>query len=159
MKRSLRVLAVLLALAATACRAPAPEKSAAPALPQVKILLPDGKEISAEVADTEETRERGLMFRTAMAPDTGMLFVFDRQEGLQFWMKNTLIDLDMVWLDAEKRITVVHSDVPRSRLDTPEDQLARRAGLGLYVLELAAGEARRHNLQKGQTLHFAVPGA
>ncbi|OGR60541.1 MAG: hypothetical protein A2X36_09965 [Elusimicrobia bacterium GWA2_69_24] len=157
--RALSVLAVLLALAAAACRAPAPEPQPAtpPPLTQVKILLPDGKEIAAEVADTPEARERGLMFRTAMAPDTGMLFVFDKEEGLQFWMKNTLIDLDMVWLDAQKKITVVHADVPRSRLDTPEERLARRAGLGLYVLELAAGEARRHNLQKGQVLHFAVP--
>lgn len=156
MRKLLSALTVLLCLA---CRAPAPEPQSPAPLPlaQVKILLPDGKEVLAEVADTPEARERGLMLRTAMAPDTGMLFIFDKQEGLQFWMKNTLIDLDMIWLDAEKRITVVHADVPRSRLDTPEDQLARRAGFGLYVLELAAGEARRHGLQKGQTLHFAVP--
>jgi uncharacterized membrane protein (UPF0127 family) len=123
-------------------------------LPTVELAFPDGETIRVDVADDSAEREKGLMFRTELAPDYGMLFVFDREGPLEFWMKNTLVDLDMVFIDAQKRITVVHEWVPRSRLDTPESQLARRAGLARYVLELPAGAAARRGLKPGQTLRF-----
>lgn len=125
-------------------------------LPQAPLTFPDGRTIQVDVAATPLQREVGLMHRVRLPKDYGMLFVFPQEGGLQFWMKNTLVDLDMVFLDRERRITEVHRRVPRSRPDTPEDKLARRSGLAQYVLELPAGAASRHKLRRGQRLEFRV---
>jgi len=71
-----------------------------------------------------------------------------------FWMKNTFVDLDMIFLDGTKSITVVHHDVPRSKPGDSDESLARRRGSGRYVLELPAGAARRHGLKAGHQLLF-----
>lgn len=94
------------------------------------------------------------MFRTQLADDAGMLFYFGRQTVQTFWMKNTFIDLDMVFIGRDKKITVIHADVPRSMTDTPENFLARRAGSAKYVLELPAGAAKRFGLAQGDELRF-----
>ena len=127
-------------------------------LPGVQLILPDRAVIFAEVADTPENREIGLMFRKELPKDYGMLFVFPQEQALQFWMKNTLVDLDMVWISADKKITGIHRDVPKSRADTPDEAVARRMGAGKYVLELPAGAALRHRLQVGDRLQFEWKG-
>ncbi|MEK9143978.1 MAG: DUF192 domain-containing protein, partial [Elusimicrobiota bacterium] len=63
--------------------------------------------------------------------------------------------LDMIWLDRERRVTGVHPEVPASREDTAEAELARRTGTGKFVLELAAGEAARRGLKPGARLEFS----
>jgi len=83
-----------------------------------------------------------------------MLFVFPQEQALQFWMKNTLADLDMVWISPDKKVTGIHRDVPKSRADTPDEAVARRMGTGKYVLELPAGAALRHKLKVGDNLQF-----
>jgi len=123
-------------------------------LPTAELTFPGGETIRVDVAGDALAREKGLMFRTELVPEYGMLFVFESEGPLQFWMKNTLVDLDMVFLDDEKRITVVHERVPRSRLDTPDSEVARRSGQARYVLELPAGAAARRRLKAGQTLRF-----
>lgn len=133
---------------------PGPGEGPQTGLPVRELAFPDGSAISVDVAETPATRQKGLMYRTALAPDYGMLFVFEAESVIQFWMKNTLVDLDMVFIDKDKRITVVHRDVPRSRLDTPESEVARRSGLARYVLELPAGAAARRGLKAGQALRF-----
>ena len=129
---------------------------AAAALPTAPLTFPDGKTITVEVAATPRDRERGLMDRVKLARDYGMLFVFPTEQPLQFWMKNTWVSLDMVFIDKALRITEVHRNVPRSFPDTPEEKLARRGGLGQYVLEVPAGAAKRRGLKKGQRLKFSV---
>jgi len=87
---------------AGACRqAPAPAAEALPARVRVTIASPSGRSatVEAEVARTPEELERGLMFRERLAPGTGMLFVFPETAERGFWMKNTLIPLDMVFVD------------------------------------------------------------
>jgi len=69
-------------------------------------------------------------------------------------MKNTFVDLDMVFIDAEKTITGIHAGVPKSEEDTPEHLIATRGGYGKFVLELPAGAAKRYGLEVGQTLKF-----
>ncbi|HVE13927.1 MAG TPA: DUF192 domain-containing protein [Elusimicrobiota bacterium] len=153
-------------LLAAACKGPAPDSPAAPqaAAPSVVVGarlrrlplgFPNGSRISVEVAEDERSRELGLMFRTVLEPDYGMLFVFPDEQELQFWMKNTFVDLDMLFIGADRRITVVHANVPRSRPDTSDQAVARRGGRGRYVLELAAGEAKRRGLRAGDLLDFA----
>ena len=94
------------------------------------------------------------MFRTELADDAGMLFYFGRQTVQTFWMKNTFIDLDMVFIGGDKKITVIHADVPRSPKDMTEEDVARRTGSAKYVLELPAGAAKRFGLTKGGGLRF-----
>jgi len=158
-----RLLPAVLALLVSACRSDAPPAPAAPvsgpgglaqALPTRRLAFPDGGAISVEVADTPEARERGLMFRTELPPEYGMLFVFAEEQVLQFWMKNTLVSLDMVFIDRSKRVTLVHENVPASARETPEDLVARRSGRGMYVLELPAGAAGRRRLKPGDVMVF-----
>lgn len=152
------LLVLISALTITGCtRRPGPlPDHAGGSLPVSTLVFPDGKSISVELAMTPKDREYGLMNRTSLPPDYGMLFVFPREQAMQFWMKNTLVDLDMVFIGADKRITEVHKDVPRSAPDTPEANLARRGGAAQYVLELPAGDAQRHTLSRGQSLVFDV---
>jgi len=136
--------------------------SAAPVCkPQVvakrtSLTFPDGKTITVDVVDTPATREAGLMCRTKLPKDYGMLFVFPQELDLGFWMKNTLVSLDLVWIGADKRVAVVAPRLKASTVDTPEDQIARAGGKGQYVLELPAGAAKHHHLKAGDTLKFSV---
>jgi uncharacterized membrane protein (UPF0127 family) len=123
------------------------------------LTFPDGKTINADVVDTPMDRERGLMFYKKLPRDYGMLFVFSRELPMHFWMKNTLVPLDMVFIGADKTITVVHERVPASTESTPDSKVARAGGMAQYVLELPAGAAARHKLKAGQALKFdaAIP--
>ncbi len=107
-----------------------------------------------EVAATETTREYGLMNRTFLAPHTGMLFVFERDAEVTFWMKDTLVPLDMVFLSGSGRVRSVAAGVPASTADMPDAQIARRRAKARYVLELPAGEARRDGLRPGTIVHW-----
>lgn len=133
--------------------APVP-RTAPSGLPLGTVSLPDGRRITVELAVTKATRNRGLMFRESLPEDYGMFFVFGNERSQSFWMKNTLMNLDMIFIGEDRRITVIHRDVPRSTLETPDDQVARRTGFGRFVLELPAGSARRYGLKKGQRLGF-----
>ncbi|TAM62450.1 DUF192 domain-containing protein [bacterium] len=105
--------------------------------------------LHVQVARTSAQRERGLMHVTALAPHTGMLFVFAAEKPWTFWMKDTLIDLDMVWLRRDGTVSSVAVRVPRTPSGTPDDRVARRAGVGAYVLELPANEAAHDGLREG----------
>ncbi len=93
---------------------------------------------------------RGLQFRTSLAQDAGMLFIFDQPLRYSFWMKDTLIALDMIWLDQEMRVVHVESNVP----PCTEDPCASYSPSepALYVLELNAGTASLINLKPGDRL-------
>jgi uncharacterized membrane protein (UPF0127 family) len=122
----------------------------------IPITTPGGVTILAELADTAEKRGRGLMFRESLAKDRGMLFTFSEPQQWTFWMKNTRISLDIIWMDAKKRIVHVERNVPTcSRTDDgcPQYQPNDAA---VYVLELAAGVADSLKLQRGVTLKFQV---
>jgi uncharacterized membrane protein (UPF0127 family) len=104
------------------------------------------------VADTEKRRELGLMCVTALRADAGMIFVFSSGGDVEFWMKNTLVPLDMVWVEADGRVTTVAANVPASSLEESDDKVARRTGHGRYVIELRAGDAARAGIVKGGRL-------
>lgn len=123
----------------------------------VSITLPDGFNVQARVAVTPEEHEKGLMFVTKLPENEGMIFVFNTPQNQLFWMKNTLIDLDIVFIDTNKQVTSVDEQVPHSYTYTPDDQVARSAGYGQYVLELSAKTAAKHHVRPGQTLQFSLP--
>jgi uncharacterized membrane protein (UPF0127 family) len=127
--------------------APAPASANGP-----RIILPDGFTVHLEIASDEDTRQQGLMYRDRLPDATGMIFIFPAAGDYPFWMKNTLIPLDMVWIDANKKIVHVAHDVPPCKAD-PCPNYPPHA-VALYVLELAGGEAAKHRLADGQTLRF-----
>ncbi len=108
-----------------------------------------GKPFTLEIADTDAKRERGLMFRNAMPADHGMIFVFDAPDNYRFWMKNTFIPLDIIFLDAAGKVLDIE---PRKAHDEtsmgPDDP-------ALYVIELNAGAAQNIGLSHGD--HIDIP--
>jgi uncharacterized membrane protein (UPF0127 family) len=111
------------------------------------------------VADDSQSRSYGLMCVTALAPQTGMVFLFRGGDyERDFWMKNTLIPLDMIWVTADGRVTTVAAHVPATTVDTPDAQIPHRSGKGSYVIELAAGEAARDGIKPGVRLDLAKVG-
>jgi uncharacterized protein len=158
--RGLRRLGMTLLLIAACSRsAPAPTTttgSAAPAAPAAvegpRVVFPDGTVIHVEIAADDATREQGLMFRDRMAEDRGMIFIFPANGAYPFWMKNTLIPLDMIWIDDQRRIVHVASNVPPCKADPCPNYPPNAAAK--YVLELAAGVAAKHHLANGQVLRY-----
>ncbi len=124
---------------------------------QIPILTPDGTRILAELADTTEKRAQGLMFRESLPKHHGMLFTFPEPQPWTFWMKNTRMPLDIIWIDNQKRIVHIERNVPictRHDDGCPNYQPNRDA---LYVLELAGGEADALHLERGTHLQFEAP--
>jgi hypothetical protein len=123
----------------------------------VPILLPDGTTIQAELADTPVKRAQGLMFRERLPKDRGMLFTFGEARPWTFWMKNTKIPLDIIWMDAKKRIVHIERNVPICTRTDDTCPLYEPNEGSLYVLELGAGMAADYQLRRGLTLKFALP--
>lgn len=120
------------------------------------IETADGKRhaFTVELALTDRQQMQGLMFRRSLAPDRGMLFVYDRDHPLAMWMKNTYIPLDMLFLKADGRIINIIENVPPETLDTrPSEGPARAA------LELPAGTAARLGIRAGdRVVHDRLKG-
>jgi uncharacterized membrane protein (UPF0127 family) len=112
----------------------------------VELRSPTGAAMrfSVELADTEAERATGLMNRDKMATAAGMLFVYEAPHHVYFWMKDTLIPLDMVFADARGQVTSVHSGA------VPMDETPIDGGAGVsYVLEINGGLAARLGLDAG----------
>jgi uncharacterized membrane protein (UPF0127 family) len=101
-------------------------------------------DFTVEVADNDDTRERGLMFRTQMAPNAGMLFDFKTPQQTQFWMENTVLPLDMLFVRADGVIANIRANaVPYSRESIPS------AGPVLLVIEINGGRAAQLGIRAG----------
>jgi uncharacterized protein len=124
--------------------------SGGPAVVRVLVENAGGgvHEVKAEVARTEAERQRGLMHRERLAPDEGMLFVFPTAAAHAFWMKNTLIPLDMIFIDDDGRVVGV---VERAQ---PHSLEPRSGGVSRYVLEVNGGWAAAHAIRKGDRVRF-----
>lgn len=117
---------------------------------RAEIVLPDKTRVSAEIAATEAEREQGLMNRRSLGRNAGMIFIFDRPDLHAFWMKNTLIGLDMLWLDKTGKVVSLAESVPPCTAD-PCPTYPPTAAAD-YVLEVAAGYAKTHRLKVGDSL-------
>ncbi len=153
---SVAVAAALAAVAfPSACGTPTPELQEA-SVSAVPITLPSGRVIQAEIADDPASRERGLMFRKSLPAGRGMLFVFPAESSLVFWMKNTLVPLDIVFLDSKGAVTHIAAQLHPPGPDVPDWAIPRAAGYGQYVLEIPSGEAKAEGLRMGSKLEFKV---
>lgn len=104
-----------------------------------------------EVARTEEQQAKGLMFRTALADDHGMLFPHDRPREVAMWMRNTYIPLDMVFISAGGKIHRI-----AERTEPLSEKIIRSQGEVAGVLELAGGAAERLGLKPGDQVRHAL---
>ncbi len=109
---------------------------------------------TVEVVRKPDALANGLMRRSSMPENHGMLFVFPRIGLYPFWMKNTMIPLDIIWLDYSRRVVDLSVDVPPCR--TPQCPTYSPRQEALYVLEINAGEAVRAGIQLGATAAFHV---
>jgi uncharacterized membrane protein (UPF0127 family) len=142
---------------ALACSGPARKSASNRALPpafaapdRVLIDTTDGKSLSVkvEVAQTPADRARGLMFRTELPAEAGMLFKFEETGHHPFWMKNTFISLDMLFIDETGRIVgIVENAEPQTT--TPRD-----GGSSRYVLEVNGGYCASRGVKPGDRVRF-----
>ena len=117
---------------------------------RAEAVFPGDTVVPLEVARTEAERARGLMHRPSMPERAGMIFLFDRPGIYPFWMKNTLIPLDMFWTDASGTIVWIAEWVPPCKAD-PCPEYPPRA-VAQYVIETNAGFAKRHGVKVGQVV-------
>lgn len=115
------------------------------------ITSPNGTKINVELADTPAKQARGLMFRRQLAQDSGMLFTFNEVGRHIFWMKNTYIPLDIIWLDGDLTIVDIKENVPPCK-SGERCPLYMPDGPAKYVLEVNAGLSEKWDLQVGANL-------
>jgi uncharacterized membrane protein (UPF0127 family) len=127
---------------------------------QVQVVRPSLGEVlltvDAELATTVETRRRGLMERPSVPADRGMLFIFKEPQPLSFWMFNTLIPLDILFIDEQRRIIAIHAAVPPCQ---PPRQCPTYAsdGPAQFVLEVNAGVAVKAGVRLGDEVRWTFP--
>ena len=142
-KKPIPIIGFLIALIAsvTACQAE----------PKVTITTKDGRNVSfvVEVADTPSKREMGLQYRRDLAADRGMIFLFPAESQQSFWMKNTPLPLDMIFINRERKIVGIVEQTAPFSLDP------RSVGApSQYVLEINGGLAKRHAIKAGDAVRF-----
>ena len=123
----------------------------APAGSPAVAVLPNGSSFTLEVADHPESRRVGYIYRDAVGPAAGMLFVFEEDAVHPMWMKNCKVGLDMVWLDAAHRVVEIAAD----RKPCPaegECPTILPTATSRYVVEFAAGTAARESLRVGDAI-------
>ena len=145
-----RVLSCL--LLAGACHTQAAAEKTVPKLPEgaVRFETPRGPwVVRVEIAGNDPDRARGLMFRQDLPADRGMIFVFPASEEHTFWMHNTLLALDMIFIGEDRRVVGVVANA------TPQTDAPRTVGKpSRYVVEVSAGEAAAHAVGPGVRAAF-----
>lgn len=148
----LRSLALIFLLVLAPPFLAAPSAAAAKGLARAELTIESAggpHPFRVEIARTPQERAQGLMFRKSLAPDRGMLFEFERPQVVAFWMKNTLIPLDMLFVDAAGRIIGIHRDaVPLSLAAILSPGPVRG------VIEVAGGTAARLGIRPGDRVLF-----
>ncbi len=107
--------------------------------------------IDIEVADKDSSRIKGLMYRKSMDENQGMLFIFPKEDYQSFWMKNTYISLDIIYVDSNKEIVKIYKNtIPRSLTSLPSEEKSQ------YVVEVNGGYTDRHKIKEGDKINFVI---
>jgi len=143
------MLLLVLSLAANACSHST--QAARPSEPEVILTTRAGDQhVKVEVARSDPEREHGLMYRQKLEPGRGMIFLFEHPQRLTFWMKNTYIPLDMIFIGADKRVVYVEENAEplTTQARGPADEDSQ------FVLEVPGGWARAHGVERGVAVKF-----
>jgi len=119
--------------------------------PEVVLLSRAGDQhVKVEIARSDPERERGLMYRQKLEAGRGMIFLFERPQRLKFWMMNTYIPLDMIFIGADKHVVYVEENAEPLTVVTrgPANEDSQ------FVLEVPGGWARAHGVERGITVRF-----
>lgn len=145
----LRLAALAILVAACQTATPTMQK---PLVPPAVLLHGSGEvhRVAVELARTARERTQGLMYRKQLGANDGMLFLFDRTEIQKFWMKNTLIPLDMIFVGEDLRIVGVESNAEPLTTVSRGPEIAAR-----YVLEVNGGWAEAHGVAVGTIVEFS----
>jgi len=108
--------------------------------------------INVEVVKSRQERQLGLMFRNSLDEASGMLFIFPSARVHKFWMKNTNIPLDMIWMDPSRRVVYIERDVQPCLQDPCPFYFSEDKSL--YVLEINAGHSKRFKIKIGDVADF-----
>ncbi|MEK6970317.1 MAG: DUF192 domain-containing protein [archaeon] len=144
------VIIALLFVGLSACVSPASPPAEASTIP--RVCLGDSC-VRVEVVSSPEDRERGLMFRSRLDEDAGMLFVFEGEGIHSFWMKNTYIPLDAIWISSDGRVVDVQSMVP---CEGDPCSVYTPSGPSQYVLEVRHSWAVEHGVSVGDPVTIPV---
>lgn len=117
-----------------------------------KLINFKGNSFVAEVVETRQEQEKGLMYVSRLAPEEGMLFVYPDETRRSFYMKNTYLPLDLIWMDKEKRAVFIKKNAAPGDSDIYETVYPQEKAM--YVLELNAGSVDRVGLKVGDVLQF-----
>ncbi len=130
---------------------PSPPKPAAPYTgPKVFVQSPNGEvEVKVEVVATEAKIQKGLMFREHLPLDAGMLFLMGQEKEWTFWMRNTLIPLDMLFIGKDMKVAGIVE-----RAEPLTEDLRTVGKPSSYVLEVNGGWAKSHNVTAGAAVRF-----
>lgn len=143
---SLLFSAMMVAVSAQECpKNPGPELN----LPQQNLTFANNTQITVEYAKSDQEKARGLMYRTSMPEEHGMLFAWDKNARRFFWMHNTCIPLDMLFVDSNKEIVGILRNVP-----IMSDKIYTVEKPAQYVIEVNAGFAARHEIEEGMRVAF-----
>lgn len=108
-----------------------------------------------EIADTPAEHEKGLMYRDYLAEDRAMLFIFEKPGLLSFWMKNTLIPLDIIYISQDKKVVSIIAKAQPCPKDPCPGYSSQ--GLAQYVLEINGGLTKKLGIEKGTEVKFNLP--
>jgi uncharacterized membrane protein (UPF0127 family) len=107
--------------------------------------------IDVEVASTHAERMKGLMYRSSMDYDKGMLFLFEKEEVQSFWMKNTILPLDIIFIDSRGVINTIYTNTtPYSEKSLPSKKPSR------YVVEVNGGYCKNHGIKEGDLIEYKI---
>ncbi len=123
--------------------------------PSFTSLFIGEQEFTVEIADNFEKMALGLMYRGSIPDNFGMLFIHDGEDTRSMWMKNTLIHLDLIFLDKNRQVVDMYINVPPCKSDPCPSYYSRRKAQ--YVLELKGNRAKKLNVKVGDTIFFILP--
>jgi uncharacterized membrane protein (UPF0127 family) len=127
-----------------------PSPTAPSSVSDPRAVMPSGAVYRLELARTPDEQAQGLMFRESLARNAGMLFLFGDASVRPFWMKNTMIPLDIIWLDASGKVLFVSADTPPCKADPCPSYGPDKPAVN--VLELAGGMAKKEGVAVGSVL-------
>ncbi|HVK79509.1 MAG TPA: DUF192 domain-containing protein, partial [Verrucomicrobiae bacterium] len=149
-----RAVGLALALGLAACAQPAPRVDAVSGLEleQLTVETANGPvQFTVEIADDDRERNQGLMYRRSLADDRGMLFHFQEPEHASFWMRNTILSLDIIFIGTDGRIlNIADHTTPYSEAPIPATGLTRG------VLEIRAGRAEELGIRPGDHVRHRI---